>query len=603
MRGKMARIVVSPSALSIGPRSGSIGGVTDTLVLPSSDDPVVAGAVEGLGGPPGRHARLGRKRFLTTTRVLVLLTLLTSVLGYAQKLPCRDGSNWVNEYQYTRACYTDVVALYGAEGLSAGKTPYYDHPVEYPVVIGAVMQASALVARGVAGVLPDDGRQSDAQAALAKAVSPDERAKAAGSVSYADGLARSRYFYDITWLLLTLCALVVVVTTARLAGRRPWDAALFALAPGLLLHGTTNWDLVAMALTGGGLLAWARRRPALAGLFLGLGTATKLYPVLLLIPLLFLCWRAARVRAWVIAALVTVVTAVGVSAPVYLTAPSFADRGGQQTKVLGSPLDRLGTEGLSALLPRHCAVTSSNSEGQTTSELRSGGCPTVVPAGTTVEQQTSSVYRFFELNKTRGADWDSLYFQLQKLRTSDGSLAGARNAIADAVSDPGSPVPTKLNRWVALMTVLVLAGVGVLVVRAPRRPRVPQVMFLSLAGFLLVNKVDSPQYVLWLLPFAALANPRWRPFLAWQAAEVLVLGTRFYFFIGNDKAGEGIAIGWFFAAVLLRDLLLLVFMGHVVRDMFRPHHDRVREGGVDDPAGGVLDQAPDRVDARELAPA
>ncbi len=574
--------------------------MTDTLVLPSRDDPVVAGAVEGLGGPPGRHARLGQRRILTTTRVLVLLTLLTSVLGYAQKLPCRDGSNWVNEYQYTRACYTDVVALYGAEGLSAGQTPYYDHPVEYPVVIGAVMQASALLARGAAGVLPDDQRQSQARASLATATTADARTKALGAVSYADGLARGRYFYDLTWLLLTLSALVVVITTARLAGRRPWDAALFALAPGLLLHGTTNWDLVAMALTGGGLLAWARRRPALAGLLLGLGTATKLYPILLLVPLLFLCLRAGRGRAWMTAALVTVVTAVGVSAPVYLTAPSFADRGGQQTEVLGSPLDRLGDAGLSALAPRHCLVTRSAAGGQPTSDVRTGSCPTEVPVGTTVEQQTNAVYRFFELNQTRGADWDSLYFQLQKLRTDDGAAKGLRNAVADLVSDPGSPVPSKLNRWVALMTVLVLAGVGVLVWRAPRRPRVPQVMFLSLAGFLLVNKVDSPQYVLWLLPLAALANPRWRPFLAWQAAEVLVLGTRFYFFIGNDKAGEGIAIGWFFAAVLIRDVLLAVFMAYVVRDVFRPHHDRVRDGGVDDPAGGVLDDAPDRADAREL---
>ena len=549
--------------------------VPTSPVLPSADDPVVAGAVEGLGGRPGRHARLGQRRLLTTTRVLVLLTLLTSVLGYAQKLPCRDGSNWVNEYQYTRACYTDVVALYGAEGLSAGKVPYYDHPVEYPVVIGAVMQASALVARAAGSVLPDDQRQRDARDALARATTAEDRTKAAGSVSYADGLARSRFFYDVTWLLLTLCALVVVVTTARLAGRRPWDAALFALAPGLLLHATTNWDLVAMALTGAGLLAWARRRPALAGVFLGLGTATKLYPVLLLVPLLFLCWRAGRGRAWLTAALLTVVTAVGVSAPVYLTAPSYADRNGQQTKVLTSPLDRFGADGLSALRPRQ--------------EL---------PDGTTA---TNAVYRFFELNKTRGADWDSLYFQLQKLRTTDGPLKGVRNAVADAVSDPGRPVPTTLNRWVAGMTVLVLGGVGLLVLKARRRPRLPQVMLLSLAGFLLVNKVDSPQYVLWLLPLAALANPRWRPFLAWQAAEALVLGTRFYFFIGNDKAGEGIAIGWFFAAILLRDLLLLVFLGYVVRDVLRPDGDPVRAGGVDDPAGGVLDGAPDRAALRAEA--
>jgi uncharacterized membrane protein len=123
------------------------------------------------------------------------------------------------------------------------------------------------------------------------------------------------------------------------------------------------------------------------------------------------------------------------------------------------------------------------------------------------------------------------------------------------------------------------------------------VLFLLVAGFLLVNKVNSPQYVVWLLPLAVLARPRWRPFLAWQAAEVLVMFSRFYFFVGNDKPGQGIDIGWFFGAVLLRDVLLVWLMGLVVRDVLHPEHDVVRRDGVDDPAGGILDGAPDRVRA------
>ena len=536
-------------------------------MLPSADDPVVAGAVEAVGGRPGRHARLGGRRTWTPVRVLVLLTLLTSVLGYAQKLPCRDGSNWVEEYQYTRACYTDVVALYGAEGLSAGQTPYYEHPVEYPVVIGAVMQVTALGAKAAADLLPADDREDAARRSLAAATTEADRTKAAGQVAYAEGLARTRYFYDLTWLLLTACALVVVVTTCRLAGRRPWDAALFALAPGLALHATTNWDLTAMALAGLGLLAWARSRPVAAGVLLGLATATKLYPVLFLVPLLFLCLRAGRTRAWAAAAVATVLAAVAVTAPVYLTAPSYAEQGGQQVKVLESPLSRLGEDGLSALRPTQQVGDA---------------------------KAVNAVYRFFELNSTRGADWDSLYHQAQKLRTENGTAKGLRNAVAGAFTDTG-PKPTKLNAWVAGLVLLVLAGVGALVLLAPRRPRLPQVLFLSVVGFLLVNKVDSPQYVLWLLPLAALANPRWRPFLAWQAAEALVLGTRFYFFIGNDKPGQGIDNGWFFAAIWLRDIALVVFSAYVVKDVLDPSRDPVRRDGDDDPAGGVLDGAQDRL--------
>ena len=151
-----------------------------------------------------------------------------------------------------------------------------------------------------------------------------------------------------------------------------------------------------------------------------------------------------------------------------------------------------------------------------------------------------------------------------------------------------------LNFWVAILTVAVIGAVSLLVLAAPRRPRVPQVAFLLVAGFLLANKVFSPQYVLWLIPLAVLARPRWRAFLAWQAAEVAVLLSRFYFFVGNDRPGQGAPIEVFFAAVLARDLALVVLMAFVVRDVLRPDRDVVRATGTDDPAGGVLDGAPDR---------
>jgi uncharacterized membrane protein len=209
--------------------------VTAPTVLPSSDDAVVAGAVELIGGPPGRYARLTRRAFWTPVRVLVVLTLVTCLFGWLQKSPCRDGGAWQHEFQYTRACYTDVVALYSSEGLSDGKTPYYEHPVEYPVVIGGVMEVSSWLARSTT-------------------------TKHEGNLgSYRDSIDSGKHFFDITWALLTACAIAVAVTTARLAGRRPWDAAMFALAPALILHGTTNWDLLAVALAGMGLLAWANK--------------------------------------------------------------------------------------------------------------------------------------------------------------------------------------------------------------------------------------------------------------------------------------------------------------------------------------------------------
>src|SRR5205085_2101207 len=85
--------------------------------------------------------------------------------------------------------------------------------------------------------------------------------------------------------------------------RRPWDAALVALCPAAALTLPVNWDMLAVVLLAGAMWAWARERPALAGVLLGLGTAAKLYPVLLLLPLLCLGWRTGRLRPVLEAAL------------------------------------------------------------------------------------------------------------------------------------------------------------------------------------------------------------------------------------------------------------------------------------------------------------
>ncbi len=558
------------------------------MVLPSVDDPVVAGAVTAIGGPPGRHARLGGPRRLTPVRWLVLLALLTSALGFWQKAPCRV-HDWTDEYQYTRACYTDVLALWYSERLDAGARPYLDHPVEYPVVIGGAMALVAGAVDEVATALPGarvaDARRDLAAARQAGQGDPDRLAQAERELATALAGARARTFFDLTWVLLTACAVVVVVSTARLAGRRPWDAALVALAPGLLLHAGTNWDLVAVALAGLGLLAWARRRPVLAGVLLGLATATKLYPVLFLLPLLALCSRAGRLRAGLTASLALLATAAAVTLPVYLAAPAFAEIDGRQVRVAGSPLDRLAEQGLAALAP-HVAAEHD---------------------GRPVEG-VSAVYRFVELNRERPADWDSLAYALQRTR---GSLPGPVGTAYDAVgaflvgtagSDSG-----RLNVTVAIGTTLAVGLVVLLCLRAPRRPRLAQVLFLATVAFLLANKVWSPQYVLWLLPLAALARPRWGPILAWQATEAVLLLARFLFFVSlpagaDDQAAEGIGVSWFLSAVLLRDVALLGVAALVVRDVLRPDRDVVRADGIDDPVGGVLDGAPDRARAVPAAP-
>ena len=105
-------------------------------------------------------------------------------------------------------------------------------------------------------------------------------------------MTREQLYWMVNAGMLMACAVVIAVCTARIHRRRPWDGLLVALAPALALTATINWDLLAVALTAVALLMWSRSRPLAAGVLIGLATAAKLYPVLLLGPLLVLCWRA-----------------------------------------------------------------------------------------------------------------------------------------------------------------------------------------------------------------------------------------------------------------------------------------------------------------------
>jgi uncharacterized membrane protein len=105
--------------------------------------------------------------------------------------------------------------------------------------------------------------------------------------------------------------------------------------------------------------------------------------------------------------------------------------------------------------------------------------------------------------------------------------------------------------------------------------------------------VWSQQYVLWLLPLAILARPRWGPFLAWQFAEVIY----FFTFYGElmNAAGKSVFPEWVFVlAASLRLVTVCVLMALVVRDVLRPERDPVRDTYHDDPDGGVFDGLPDR---------
>lgn len=479
-------------------------------VVPSWTDPVPTLASRIVGGPLGRHAVLGRHWFWTPLRVVLLFATITLAFGWLAKAPClqtyHDSAgalqlDWRDGRQYKALCYSDTVPLYTAERLDrpglAGfpyATSWIEHPgqpgeqvryMEYPVLTGLYQWVAAKLAQTWVTLAESGWLPSSLPAVV---------------------------HFDISAVGLAAAWLVTVWALVGLSRRRPWDAALAALSPLVVMHAFTNFDTLATALATTGLLAWARRRPVLAGVLLGLGAATKFYPLLLLGPILVLCLRAGRLRAgFQVTAAAAVAWAV-VNVPVAV----------------------------------------------------------LFPAGWA---------EFFRLNALRGADPDTLYTVVSGFTGWPGF---------DGVLHPGQ-LPTTLNGVSVTLFGLACVAIGWVALTAPRQPRLAQLCFLVVCAFLLVNKVWSPQYSLWLVPLAVLAIPRWKPVLAWMILDALLWIPRMAYYLGPDD--QGLPIGPFLGAVLVRDAAVLLLAILVLRDIWRPEHDPVRLSGDDDPHAGVLTTA------------
>ncbi|RDI46867.1 putative membrane protein [Nocardia mexicana] len=504
---------------------------------PSRTDSLTAQLSTAIGGPVGDHALIGRTRFWTPLRVMLAIAVVFLALSWAGKAGCiqqtSDGAggltlDWNNGRQYVAMCYSDTVPLYGAEHLDEGAFPYKKQwtefgadgkpqarYMEYPVLAGLYQYAAMQVSNAW------------------------EQLRLPGALPVV-------VYFNVAVVGLALAWLVTLWASARLSGRRVWDAALVAASPLVLVHAFTNFDALATACAATGLLAWSRRRPVLAGVLLGLGGAVKLYPLLLLGPILVLCLRADNRHR--------------------LTGlrERLRDRGG----VLHGLREYLADARLSP--------------------LRSAGVATLAAAGAwllvnlPIALPFAAGWReFFRLNTERHADPDSLYNVVTSFTGWEG-FDGPLTA-----TEP----PSVLNLVSLLLFACACAAIAYIGLTAARRPRLAQLMFLVVAAFLLTNKVWSPQYSLWLVPLAVLALPHRRILLAWMTIDALVWFPRMYYYLGTDK--KGVPEQWFTGAVVLRDLAVIGLCALIIRQIYRPSEDLVRGDGVDDPVGGVLDRASD----------
>ncbi len=182
------------------------------------------------------------------------------------------------------SCRSDIRVLYGLRGLASHAFPYV-HPgqfglphgtVEYPMLTGLFVWACGLPI-------------TNAQAFMV--------------------------------LSVVVLGAVALLTTGKLYRRFGARCLIFAAAPTLALSAFQNWDLLAVAATVGGLLAYVRRRPGEAAAWFAVGACLKVYPALFLVVLLAehqrLGWRTlARIAAPAVA------VAGAVATPFLLLSPA-----------------------------------------------------------------------------------------------------------------------------------------------------------------------------------------------------------------------------------------------------------------------------------------
>lgn len=473
-----------------------------------------------MGGSASRHTDVEKRQFLTPLRVILAIAALFLSLGYLTKAAClqtigtvtaaESVVDWGNSRAYSHFCYTDAVPLYTAQRLNHGKFPYqtgwiekdpqgrpllqYDGTLavrymEYPVVTGVYQYLSMRLAKKYT--------------ALASRVPVPV-------------VAEVVMFFNIAAAGLALAWLVTVWATAILSGFRIWDAVIVAASPVVIVHAFTNFDALATACALAALLAWARRKPTLAGVLIGIGTAAKLYPIVLLLPLVILGFRAGKLRD----VARTVASAVGTWLLINFTFMVLYPRGWSE---------------------------------------------------------------FYFFNERRLEDVGSVYAVVKSMTAWPGF---------DQHLGHWQP-PTLLNAVVAGTFALSCVGVVFIGLTARQRPRVAQLAFLTVAALLLTSKVWSPQYSLWLVPLAVLALPHRRVLLAWMMIDALVWIPLMLSFYGQENGG--IDDRWYASAVIVRDVAVIALCVLVIRQIYRPDIDIVREGGCDDPGGGVFECAPDRL--------
>ncbi len=182
-----------------------------------------------------------------------------------------------------------------------------------------------------------------------------------------------------------------------------------------------------------------------------------------------------------------------------------------------------------------------------------------------------------------------------------GSIWLVPQLLADA--HPGDPswVFAGAGLGPTVATVLSLAAQAAVVVGGAAfalscrtRPRLGPLALVLLVGVLLSVKSLPPQVGLLVLPLLAVSGLRWRDHLIWAGTELTYFLAVWLYIAASSNPNRGLPADFYLVILLARAGGLVWVAVQAARMCRDPRRDPVRFGsGLDDPAGGVLDGAPD----------
>ncbi len=381
---------------------------------------VTVTATSGTTSAPTRPVGLPAALLVTGATLAVALALELAVLGHGG-----------------HTALGDIPGRFLAWRLHPSLVPYGGGPVEYPVVIGYVAWIAVWFGR------------------------------------------RATDFFLVNCAISATLALGVTALIRRRSGPRIWR---WAAGVPLALYAFHNWDLVALAPALLGLYAFESAHDRSAGALLALGASAKVFPALLLPPLVAVRWRAG-------------------------------DRRGA-ARITGAFL------AVTALLNVPIALRS----------WSAWTYPMTFQGG-------------------RAPTWASTWFWLFETPVLRGLVAHHLTTAADLAS-----------------VAALVAGLVFISARAVRHHLGAMEIAAAMLGvFLLANKVYSPNYDLWLVPFFALLPISRRVWLGYCASDLAIFVLVYGHFHGQWPSSTVVAVLPFLVAVRTIAIVAVILVALRIR--------------------------------------